>query len=243
MIFTQYPSMLLQTVLMYLLHGADAIEALRVALMKFEVKERITRYIELVLLAKKFEMGGLTLHVIKHLGNDITPQVTPEHCIMLVEMLYLPKPVRDISIKTWVNQCITVNLDALWKMERFVQLAKTSWLKFEVDRFPTYEVCPWEAEDQEGGGRVPAVDGAGAGVVASAAAGGAGAAAGAAAGVAAGVGAGAGAAGGAGVVAGAGAVVGAAVGAGAGVVAGAAGVVTGGAAGGKKGVVGRLFRH
>lgn len=218
MIFTQYPTMLLQTVLMYLLHGADAIEALRVALMKFDIKERITRYIELVLLAKKFDMGGLNLHVINHLRNDITPQVTPEHCIMLAEKLYLPKPVRDIAIKAWVNECITINLDALWKIERFVQLAKTSWLKFEIDSFPTYEVCPWEAEDEEGGGRVPAVDGAGAGVVVNAAAGGAGAAAGAAAGV--GVGAG----------------VGAAVGAG-------AGVVTGGAAGGKKGMVGRLFRH
>ena len=149
MIFTQYPTMILQTVLMHLLHGSNAVEALRAALMKFKIKERICRYIELITLAKKFTMYQLNIDVIDLLRANLTADVKPEHCIMLVEMLYLPNPVRDIMIKAWANQCITNNLDALWKIPRFVHLAKTSWLKFEVDSFPTYEVCPWEAQDKK----------------------------------------------------------------------------------------------
>lgn len=148
LVFSRYPVIIIDTQFRYLSRGKKAIYALRVQLMQFSISVRLRRLIHIVVIAEHMEIPCLVLDAFLLL-SEITKLVTPTHCIMLVEMFYGKDAVRHALLHAWANKCLADNMAALSEMPRFVLLSQTTWLKFEVDRFLAYEVCPYEDKEPE----------------------------------------------------------------------------------------------
>lgn len=141
LIFTKYPAIVLETALCYLYIGDSALVACRSHLLKFKIPFRVSTLIRIFLLAKQLDIPGLVYDTFVLL-RQLAEHFTPAHCIMLVQMFYGVDAVRDTLLKAWANQCIAVHLTELDHMPEFVHLRKTSWLKFEYDRMPSYDALP-----------------------------------------------------------------------------------------------------